>query len=488
MKEASEIRGRWRPKRVLALGALVLAAVYLATAAWHLLKPLPEGLNLAGPWRPATTIRFHADSTWLDAEGRQHNEREIFDAAFAMIERAESLLVTDFFLVNQFAGQAGDGYRPLSAQLVDALVTESRAHDSLRAVLITDPFNDLYGGVEQPLFAELERAGVEVVETDLKPLRDSNPLWSAAWRICCQWFSNGHSGGWLPNPVGEGKVTLRTYLTMLNFKANHRKTLVVAGEGGPEALVTSANPHDASSRHDNIAIAFDGPAVGDLLETERAVLRFSTGREPGWPALSFNQARPTVAEVRVLTEAAIRDAALAMIDSAGAGDSLDLLMFYLSHRETIESLIDARERGAAVRVVLDPNEDAFGRKKNGVPNRQVAWELHQAGVPVRWCNTRGEQCHGKMLILRPGNGPYRVLAGSANFTRRNLDNYNLETNIELAMNDDIEAMQNIIEFFEERWSNRPDRIYSLPYEHYADHSRLRYWQYRVMEATGLSTF
>jgi phosphatidylserine/phosphatidylglycerophosphate/cardiolipin synthase-like enzyme len=488
MNKASETRGRWHPKRVLALAALVLAAVYLATAAWHLFKPLPEGTNIAAPWRPATTVRFLADSTWLDAEGNQHNEREIFDAAFAMIERAETLLVSDFFLVNQFAGQGGDGYQPLSRQLVDALVTESRTHDSLRSMLITDPFNDLYGGVEQPLFAELERAGVEVVETDLKPLRDSNPLWSAAWRICCQWFGNGHSGGWLPNPVGEGKVTLRTYLTMLNFKANHRKTLVIDGEDGPEALVTSANPHDASSRHDNIAIAFDGPAVGDLLETERAVARFSTGREPGWPRLSFNPSRAAVAEVRVLTEAAIRDAALAMINSAGAGDSLDLLMFYLSHRQTIESLIDARERGAAVRVVLDPNEDAFGRKKNGVPNRQVAWELRQAGIPVRWCNTRGEQCHGKMLILRPDKGPYRVLAGSANFTRRNLDNYNLETNVELAMDDDIEAMQNIIDFFEERWSNRADRIHSLPYERYADHSRLRYWQYRFMEATGLSTF
>ena len=29
---------------------------------------------------------------------------------------------------------------------------------------------------------------------------------------------------------------------------------------------------------------------------------------------------------------------------------------------------------------------------------------------------------------------------------------------------------------------------SLPYEHWADESRLRYWRYRIMEATGLSTF
>ncbi|RFF28037.1 MULTISPECIES: phospholipase D-like domain-containing protein [unclassified Wenzhouxiangella] len=486
--EKSKPARSWTLKRTLTLAIAALVLGYLATAVWHLHKPLPKGVNMAAPWRPATSVRFHADSTWLDAEGQQHNEREIFDAAFAMIERAETLVISDFFLLNQFAGRAGDGYRPLSTQLVNALVTERQTHDSLRAVLITDPFNDLYDGVDQPLFAELERAGVEVIETDLKRLRDPNPIWSAAWRICCQWFGNGHRGGWLPNPVGEGKVTLRTYLTMLNFKANHRKTLVVDSENGAEGLVTSANPHDASSRHDNIAVTFDGPAVGDLLETERAVVRFSTGREPDWPTLAFETSRPAMAEVRVLTEAAIREAALAMIDSAEAGDSLDLLMFYLSHREIIESLIEAHERGATLRVLLDPNEDAFGRKKNGVPNRQVAWELHEAGIPIRWCNTRGEQCHGKMLILRPGSGPDRVLAGSANFTRRNLDNYNLETNIELRMDTDVEAMQAIIVFFEERWSNQPDRIHSLPYERYADHSHMRYWQYRIMEATGLSTF
>src|SRR5699024_7622819 len=233
-----------------------------------------------------------------------------------------------------------------------------------------------------------------------------------------------------PNPVGDGSVTLRTYLALLNFKANHRKTLIVDGERGPEALVTSANPHDASSRHDNIAITFDGPAVGDLLKSERAVVRFSASDGPDWPPLAFERNDQTVAKIRILTEAAIRDAALAMIGSANQGDSLDLLMFYLSHRDIVEALVAARERGVELRVLLDPNEDAFGRKKNGVPNRQVAWELHTAGIPVRWCNTRGEQCHGKMLILRREEGPALVLAGSANFTRRNLDNYNLETNLQ----------------------------------------------------------
>ena len=36
---------------------------------------------------------------------------------------------------------------------------------------------------------------------------------------------------------------------------------------------------------------------------------------------------------------------------------------------------DAADRGVRVRLILDPNRDAFGRQKDGVPNRPVANEL-----------------------------------------------------------------------------------------------------------------
>jgi len=90
-----------------------------------------------------------------------------------------------------------------------------------------------------------------------------------------------------------------------------------------------------------------------------------------------------------------------MITSAQSGSRLDLAFFYLSHREIVASLLNAHERGANIRVLLDANNEAFGHQKSGIPNRQVALELHKAGIPVRWCNTSGEQCHSKSLILRP---------------------------------------------------------------------------------------
>ncbi|WP_297187103.1 phospholipase D-like domain-containing protein [uncultured Porticoccus sp.] len=468
----------------------ILLIVYSGTFVWHVHKPLPDGLDTGYPLRAASDVNFLVDSTWLDADGQQHQRSEIFETLFALIDGAEQLIVLEMFLINEFAGQAGDGHRALSSQVFDRLLARRQARPDMQIVLIVDPFNRLYGGVESARLDALKDAGIDVIETDLTVLRDSNPLWSAAWRMCCQWFDNSPNG-WLPNPVGGNPVSLRTWLTLLNFKANHRKALVVDQGGQLRGWVSSGNAHDASSRHSNVALTFSGLAAADLLASMRATATLS-GQVPDWP----NQWAPPPREpavsgaaIQVLTEAATRDVALKRIERAESGDRLDVAMFYLSHRALIEALIRAHQRGVELRILLDPNEDAFGRKKNGIPNRQVASELHAAGVPLRWCNTRGEQCHFKYMLHQGSDDqPVWLLLGSANFTRRNLDNYNLETQVALQADSEHPAAQRALAFFEQQWNNNGERFHSLPYGAYADESALHYWRYRLMEASGLSTF
>ncbi|HCQ35886.1 MAG TPA: phospholipase, partial [Alcanivorax sp.] len=213
--------------------------------------------------------------------------------------------------------------------------------------------------------------------------------------------------------------------------------------------------------HSNIAVRFSGPAALDLLQSERAAAAFSGADGlDDWPLAREGAANPEEdgATLSVLSEAAIRDALLSAIEEARAGERLDVGVFYLSHRPLIEALAAARERGVRVRLLLDPNKDAFGRKKNGMPNRQVAWELHDAGVDIRWCATHGEQCHTKMLLRYGDDGAERpavLIAGSANFTRRNLDNLNLETSVQLTAAADHPAMTTARDAFQRRWSN-PD--------------------------------
>ena len=487
-------------KRPVLLLILVLACAWLLTALYHVFKPLPEGVGEAWPTRPAEDVAVLIDDTWVDqaaadsqGEPRRHFDQAIFDEFFRLIDQAEKLVVVDMFLFNDMAGATTDTLRPLSEQLTDALIERKQARPDLRAVLITDRFNTLYGGVRAPHLERLEAAGVRVVFTDLPRLRDSNPSWSALWRLCCQWAGNSTEGGWLPNPTGDGKVTLRTYLALINFKANHRKTLVVDEGDTWTGLVTSANAHDASSAHSNIAVRFSGPAALDLLQSERAAVAFSSDNDTdGWPlARAETGSEEDGATVAVLSEAAIRDALLTTIKQADSGEHLDVGVFYLSHRPLIEALADAQERGVVIRLLLDPNKDAFGREKNGVPNRQVAWELHDAGVEVRWCATHGEQCHTKMLLRYGDDGAARpavLIAGSANFTRRNLDNLNLETSVQLTAAADHPAMTTARDAFQRRWSNPDGKLFSEPYEAYSDDSRLRYALYRFMEFTGWSTF
>lgn len=478
----------WRRIRIAA--ALILLA-WVGMAIWHSFKPLPEGLSVATPMRAPGHVRFLADYTWTDATGERHVDQHIFPRVLELIGQAERLVVMDMFLYNHFAGESGgDDMRPLSLEVTDALVRRMAERPALRAILITDPINSFYGSVELTQFRRLRQAGVEVVVTDLNKLRASNPAWSGVWRLCCQWFGSTSDGGWLPNPVGDEEVTLRSVFRLLNFKANHRKTLVVDSDETWIGVVTSGNAHDASSAHSNIAVEFSGAAALDMLATERAVAAFSAP-DMSWPEVPA-PVEPTDdsggARLQVLTEAEIRDGVLAVLDRAGAGDAIDLAMFYISHRDVVERLIDASARGAVVRALLDPNKDAFGRQKNGIPNRSVAAELADAGVEVRWCDTQGEQCHDKLILARRADGGAELIAGSANFTRRNLDDLNLETSVRVTAPADSDLMRDVASYFERRWAEPGERNYSVPYSAYADDGWLRYWRYRFMEFSGLSTF
>ncbi|WP_296931959.1 phospholipase D family protein [uncultured Marinobacter sp.] len=480
----------------LKLLILLLLLTLAGIGIYHTQKPLPAGLSYRGNAVPLEEPVLLTDVTRHYQDGREVKDHEIFNEIFRLIEQADEFVLVDMFLFN--STKPDDViHRPLAQQLTETLLARKAEKPELSITVISDPLNTMYGGTVSPWFEALRNGGIPVVETALRPLRDSNPAWSSIWRLCCQWFENNPDGGWLDNALGTRPVTVRSYLALLNFKANHRKVLVADEAGSLRAIVTSANPHDGSSRHSNLGLSFKGPAVIDLLKSERAVLAMS-GADTTMIDRKISQAsdattKPEVPEmprIAVLTESAILDQALAMIREAAAGDQLDLAMFYLSHRDIVEALMAAADRGVAQRVLLDANNEAFGHQKSGIPNRQVAMELVRAGIPVRWCNTLGEQCHSKLLMLRRVNGETELLLGSANFTRRNLDDLNLETDVWVSVAEQSPVAIRARRFFDEQWQKGPgdDPVMSLPYERWADESRLRYWRYRIMEATGLSTF
>ncbi len=447
---------------------------------------MPEGLCFVGGVSDASQVAFLGDKTWVDADGMRHTDQQIFDAAFDMIRRARKLVLLDMFLYNDFQRGKPETTRLLSSELTDTLLHQKQAYPGLTITVITDPINTVYGSLPSAQFARLTDAGITIVFTDLSRLRDSNPIYSLFWRLLIRPLGNSQRG-YLPNPFDpDGKATLRSYLALLNYKANHRKVLICDDGDELVGLVSSANAQDASSANANAAIRFTGPAVEDLLTSENAVLELS-GQEPLRLPVATPGQVPGVA-VQILTERAIKTEALRMIEQAMSGERIDLATFYLSDRDIIGALMRARPKGVIVRVLLDPNKDAFGHRKYGIPNRPVAAELRQANIEVRWAHTHGEHCHAKLMLVEGKSGEGRLLLGSANFTRRNLDNFNLETDVLIRASCSSAVLRDARRHFDLLWNNTTEQICSVPYEHYQDESVLKKCLYRFLEVSGWGTF
>jgi hypothetical protein len=453
----------------------------LATLLFGCSKPEELGLAFSGETL-VDKAQLLVDETWIDADGNRHVKQEIFESVFAMIDEAEDFILIDFFLMNDFGYEAGPGMRRLSAELAGKLVAKRESNPEVQITFISDPINTVYGSLESPHFLAMEQAGVQVVWTDLDKLRDSNPIISKPWRLCVKPWGIA-PGNAFKNPFGEGRISVRSFLKFLNVKANHRKAIVTE----KSLLVTSANPHSGSSAHWNVALRIDGAGQSLACASESAILEIS-GAERFHPSELQETIPSSEKKVELLTEGKIKEKVLDLLTHLEPGARVDLSMFYFSDRDLIKAFIAAKERGCSIRVILDPAKDAFGRKKNGIPNRQSAARLVAAGIPLRWADTHGEQCHVKMLYVEHADKTATLLLGSCNYTRRNMDNFNAECNLALTAPAGDAPMERARRVFDRWWTNPAGRVYTTSYETYEDRSTRRRVTAWLMETTGMSTF
>ncbi|MBP3953592.1 phospholipase D family protein [Bacillus suaedae] len=460
---------------------LIFIAIASITSVYHVLKPLPPNISFEGVYHD-TNVEFLYDLTYQDSNGNQKSEQVIFDRIMESIDQAEEFIVIDMFLFNHEYDRDLE-YPELSMRLSEKLIERKIETPTIEIVFITDEVNQFYGAYSIKQLKQLQENDIDVIETNMGKLRDSNPIYSGFWRSYFQWF--GTSGGtWLPNPFGDEspEVNIRSYLKLLNFKANHRKVIITENE----AIVTSANPHDASSNHSNIAFVLEGNLIEDLLKTEKAVADFSDGEiEASYQ--SNQESLNTNSKVKVITEGKIEKELLASINQTEQGDQIKMGMFYLADRDIISSLKRADNRGVDIQLILDPNKDAFGMEKSGIPNRQVASELkNDTNIDIRWYWTQGEQYHAKLTYIQ-NDSETIIIGGSANLTKRNLSDLNLETNIMILADENEEVSQEVALYFDRLWSNE-DGVYTADYSVYQDDSLLRKVIYRIQEFAGLSTF
>lgn len=255
-------------------------------------KPLPPGLSAGSPAYKVDKVAFWHDLTYQDSSGKRAREEQILPRILQIIGESRQFLVIDMFLFNDYT-HTDQQFPKVSRKLADKLIAQKAAYPGIEIVFITDEVNTNYGSAPNPLLEEMKAAGIKVIMTDIDSLRDSTPAYSAVWRTFIQWF--GQSGkGWIPNLMASGgpDITARSYLKLLNVKANHRKVILSENT----ALISSGNVHDASAYHSNIALEVQGPVLADILESEQAAANLS-GAGPCLASSRYSRSPPPLREM-----------------------------------------------------------------------------------------------------------------------------------------------------------------------------------------------
>jgi hypothetical protein len=418
---------------------MIITLAWVSCAVWNSVKPLPRGTRVASlPARLSESqVDFLDDLAPAGAILKRETEA---------IGRAEQTIV-----LNQ---------SPLARELAEALLLRKRQRPNLKVMLVTDPRNEVYGGTPSRTLSALERTGIVVVRTRLERLRDPNPLYSSIWRLCVGWWSD-------PFDEMPGKATLGSSLRRLNLKADRRQLLVADdGAGGWTSIVMSA----ASS---GVGLEIRGHLAAAIVTSELQIAAWSTDddRLPAAPPVD-SRGVGTI-DARFLTEGAIQAALRDAIAIAGSGDSIKIAVQAFGDRQMVDAVVRAAARGARVQLLLDP----------GSPETQAAaGELlreEPGSIEVRW--RRDPRAEAGYAVIQHRSDVWFDL-GSANFTRRGLDDLDLAADIELHMPARAGPARAVTDLFAKHWST------AAAYASHADESKETYWRYRAAEATGLSVF
>jgi len=400
-------------------------------------KPfIAERMTNSSPWLAQSESDaniLYSYSAWNRSEAKREARLQIGKAALDMISRADEYLVASVFLFDNMYSEASDPDYDIVGEIFETIKNQKERKPNLKVALVLDPLHKAYSDRVSPVVRKLLDLGVDVFYSDLLPSKASNtvgkiiePL-KEVGRIV-DLVSFGFLGStWnyitsAPGPLVEkdldgNNIDFLTIRNAILIKANHRKLLSIKGSDGWEALVSSANPHNASGPSANTGMTVKGDPAKFIYNTIRADIAHSLieqeQRPLGWHEDAgfalvsesssnlyggffknfVNQYLTThfpfqelegralsddsrASKVRFTTENHIKMETLRILDGINRGDQVRLQMFYLSDPVIVDAIVRAglRKKGdsSPIRIILDANKDAFNSIKDGSPNRQVA--------------------------------------------------------------------------------------------------------------------
>lgn len=251
---------------------------------------------------------------------------------------------------------------------------------------------------------------------------------------------------------------------------DHNKIVVV----DDHAYIGGANLMDVAETNHDLMFRVRGPIVAEL--SHLLDLTFDRSEYPklwnakGSPAQADLPAptyRPSGAigegptcRARITrtdrTEHSTYDRLLALLKTS---QKIDIGVFELDDAGLTTAIIDAKKRGAAVRVLLDRHQmdhKYTGKKAPaGIPNWLAVRDLLAAGVPVKWFDPYlpNQEMHLKMALF----DDRIALMGSTNFTTRAFLYYR-ETGLEV---EGGPAVADLVAMYARDWNEHSTAITTL---------------------------
>ena len=521
----------------------LIAGIIAFIVSCSTIKTPPLGINYESPIRETENAEFHYDLTYLDKDGNIQYDRNLWDATYKVIDNAKDYLIVEMFLFNDLYNKDKEHFPEFAKEYTERLVKKQKENPNLKVYILADENNNFYGAFEHPFITSMKNAGINVIIVDIFKLKDTFPWYSPFWRTFIKPMGNPQNKGWITNFYGDmwPKLTIRNLLRALNVKADHKKVFL----NEKEVVVSSANIHDPSYFHENIAIYTDGPIVKDVLHNLQLVAKFSDSEinvdgsdrrmenimnsgsndktETDEKTLnsenqkennvkqinneeneqnvkektSINSEKNSITDteghtykIQYLTEGAIGKHLDEDIDSLKAGDELLMGMYFLADKGVIDRLIKAANRGVKIRIIFDRSRDAFGMSTNGLPNKPVSKKLKKktkGKIEIKWYFTNNEQYHTKITLMKKTDGNVIINAGSANLIKKNIRGYIMDSNFRILTTQDSKISKDVYTYFDRLWENK-DGLFTLNFDDEPTTGGFSDFMYKILDATQLGSF
>ena len=276
------------------------------------------------------------------------------------------------------------------------------------------------------------------------------------------------------------KLTLKQIIEALHLKSNHRNVLIAGHKNNKSrAIIGSFNPSNNSIYNSNLAVLVQGVVADYAAKSELAIAKWSLNEKESDLINNINRINQLLINkssydefvsdysgITYLSEGKIKNVILKLLDNTNDSTRIDICMLYLSDKDVLKSIESSARQGSKIRLILDQNLNAFGIKKNGIPNQNTVRKLKSLArdfdLEIRWANTlKNGQYHSKALRIYDYQRDF-LLLGSANFTRKSLGNYNLEAN--LLLDSVLAVNRNFDYYFDNLWFNNRGFEETFAYE------------------------